>query len=93
MRENNILKETLQAGLARLDAERLPSWVTERLASDFTTKAESNLRRLAAREITNKKIARIFAAGGREGKEGSRGETAVSPPGEQGPANEVRQGL
>ena len=93
MRENNILREILQDGLARLNAERLPAWVTARLANDFTVKAETKLRRLAAREITNKKIARIFAAGGREDEEGSRGETAVSPPGEQGPANEVRQGL
>jgi len=93
MAEHNFVKEILRGSLERLNAERLPSWVTERLAKDFTTKAESKLRRLAAREITNKKIARIFAAGGREGKEGSRGETAVSPPGEQGPANEVRQGL
>jgi hypothetical protein len=93
MRETDILTQVLRTGLARLNAERLPPWVTERLAKDFTTKAESKLRQLGAREITNKKIARIFAAGGRESKEGSRGETTVSPPGEQGPANEVRQGL
>jgi hypothetical protein len=87
------VKDIARESLAALQADRLPPWVVDRLTNDFLAKANARLRRLAAREITNKKIARIFAAGGRTGEEGSRGETAVSPPGEQGPANEVRQGL
>jgi len=90
MKDNirSILEETLTL----LHADRLPEWVIARLASDFAVKANTRLRKLAAREVTNRKIARLFAAG-RECEEGSRGETRVSPLGEQGPANGVSQGL
>jgi hypothetical protein len=84
--------EVIEESLASLHADRLPKWVAERLANDFATKAKAKLAKLAKREITNKKIARLFAAG-RGAEEGSRGETEVSPPGEQGPAHEVSQGL
>jgi hypothetical protein len=89
---NDMAKEILRESLTQLGAERLPTWVVERLAADFTSKANVRLRKLAAREITNRKIARLFAAG-RGAEEGFRGETAVSPPDEQARANEVRQGL
>lgn len=84
--------EILQESLIALHAERLPSWVVERLASDFNAKALVKLRQLATREITNRKIARLFTVG-RGNEEGFRGETVVSPPDEQARSNEVRQGL
>jgi len=87
-RINSVIHEMLK----KLEANRLPPWLIERLANEFSAKANENLRKLAAREITHKKLARLFAAG--EQKEaGCRGETLVSPPAEQGTANEVRQGL
>lgn len=92
MNTNDMAKEILKESLADLGADRLPNWVVDRLTADFTAKATVKLRVLAAREITNRKIARLFAAGPGT-KEGFRGETVVSPPDEQGPANEVRQGL
>lgn len=88
----DILGEILHESLTTLHADRLPPWVTERLASDFGQKATAKLRRLAAREITIRKIARVFASGaGTDG--GCRGETLVSSPAEQALSNEVRQGL
>jgi hypothetical protein len=86
-------KEILNESLAALDAQRLPAWVVDRLAGEFGAKAEKQLRRLAEREITNKKIARIFADAGPGMEAGCRGETVVSPPAEQARSNEVRQGL
>ncbi len=88
----DLPREILHESLAALNAERLPSWVVDRLASDFNAKAVVKLRALAAREITNRKIARLFAAG-RGNEEGCRGETRVFPPAEQARSNEVRQGL
>jgi|GEM_PF-4959532 len=88
----DLPREILRESLISLNAERLPSWVVDRLASDFNAKAVVKLRALAAREITNRKIARLFAAG-RGNEEGCRGETRVSPPAEQGLANGVSQAL
>jgi hypothetical protein len=86
-------KEILNESLKALHAERLPAWVVDRLAKEFAEKAKATLRKLAVREITTKKIARVFADGRGIEEEGSRGETAVSPAGEQALSNEVRQGL
>ena len=88
----DLPREILHESLAALHAERLPVWVVERLANEFAMKAQTQLRKLAAREITNRKIARLFAVG-RGNEEGFRGETVVSPPDEQALSNKVRQGL
>ena len=87
----DLPREILQESLIALHAERLPSWVVERLASDFNMKVLVNLRQLAAREITNRKIARLFTAG-RGNEERFRGETVVSPPDEQARSNSGETG-
>jgi hypothetical protein len=88
---SSLLKQIALSRLTALGCEMLPPAVSKLVVSSFVERAEQRLTRLARREITVPKIAKLFTQGlAIEGE--SKGETAVSHFGEAGPSNEVSHG-
>jgi hypothetical protein len=86
-KKSEYLREVAMSRLAEIGCEQLPPGVVVLIVSGFVERAELRLKRLARREVTVPKIAKLFAQG-----LATKGETTVSSFGEAGPSNEVSHG-
>jgi len=75
--------------LVSLGCENLPNPVRERIVGDFVADVEKKLNRLARRQITIPKIAKIFTASMQSQEGVLEGGRHASPSNEMGSANDA----